>query len=112
LNLYATADFLTQNGESIALRRLTGRGVFIEVICKARVTDYAPDEMVGGIVQGDRKMIISNREIEEAKWPGPPRAGDQVILLEQNGDTAMVRASYPNRVSGQTVRHTLQIRGA
>lgn len=112
LNPYATANFLDKDGESVAIRRLTGPGIFFEVITKARIMDYSPDEMVGGIVQGDRKMIVANRDMENAQWPFPVRVGDQVILLDQNNATAMVRAAYPSSVNGQIVRHTLQIRGS
>lgn len=112
MNLDATAAFLEQNGEAIAIRRITGPRTWMEVLCKARVSAYQPDEMLGGIVQGDRKVILSNREIEDAKWPGPPRVGDQVILLDQAGLSARVTAAFSSGAFGETARHTLTIRGS
>lgn len=47
-------------GETIHVRRYTGTGptrTYVDAATTARVTGYAPRELVGGIVQGDRKVI-------------------------------------------------------
>jgi len=44
------------------------------------VRGYEPVQLIGGIVQGDRQVAVSNAEIADAQWPGPPRNGDDVLL--------------------------------
>ena len=106
----ALENVLSRNGETITLRRLTGRGFWIDVQCRARVNDYSPDEMQGGIEQGDQKVVLSNAEITAAQWPGPPRIGD-VILRNGGTLTAVVRAVSSNTLDNIVVRHNLTVRG-
>lgn len=106
----ALENFLTRNGEDIILRRLTGRGFYIDVTCRARVNDYQPDEMQGGIIQGDQKVVLSNVEIAAAQWPGPPRIGD-VILRNGGAQSAVVKGASSNTLDSIVVRHNLQVRG-
>lgn len=52
--------FINEIGEDIIIRRFTGSGTprpKTETTIKARVVGYRPDEFLGPIVQGDRKVI-------------------------------------------------------
>ena len=52
--------FLLKVGEDIVIRRYTGTGTprpKVEATIRARVMGYEPKELVGSIVQGDRKII-------------------------------------------------------
>ena len=71
---------LARYGETVVLRRPTGQGLFTDVSCGARVDQFQPHEIAGGVMQGDRNVVLSNREIEAANWPGPPRRGDQIVI--------------------------------
>lgn len=102
--------FLAQNSETVKLRRPSGKGIFIDVVVLARVTLYRPEQLVGGIIQGDRNVIIGNAEIAEAHWPGPPRVGD-FILLDGGKTTLTIRSSDPGQLDGVIVRHDIQARG-
>lgn len=102
------ADMIQQYGEPVTLRRITG-GIKFDVTVVAVVRGYQPNELVGGIVQGDRLVIISNREIGRRQWPGPPKIGDQFII---RGKTATVQGVSTIVVEDTTVKHTLQIRGS
>jgi hypothetical protein len=115
----ALADTLERGGRYIRLRRLTGRGLYIEVRCAARVTKWTPElrlqiESSGGYAQGDRICVISNREILAAKWPGPPRRGD-VVLIEGDDPTTLnttaVQSCDSSDVDGITTRHDMTLRG-
>jgi hypothetical protein len=55
--------FIGKIGETILVRRYSGTGPsrsFVEASILARVTGYAPQELVGFIEQGDRKVIALN----------------------------------------------------
>lgn len=104
--------------DTILLRRLSGRGIYLEVRCAARIDKFTPEmlhqiEQAGGIAQGDRTCIISNREIARQRWPGPPRRGDMVIILGANGndETTSVTGCDTSAYQGQIIRHDLTLRG-
>jgi hypothetical protein len=105
----ATASMLARYGETVVLRRPTGQAQFIDVSCAARVDQFQPHEIAGGVVQGDRKVTLSNREIEAEAWPGPPRRGDQIVVA---GRTTTVQGVETITVGGQIVRHNVQVRGS
>lgn len=104
----ATAAMLARYGETVVLRRPTGQAQFIDVSCAARVDQFQLNEIAGGIVQSDRKVVLSNREIEADAWPGPPRRGDQIII---GGRTTTVQGVEAVAVRGQVVRYNVQVRG-
>jgi hypothetical protein len=114
----ALANVLEQAGEYIRLRRMTGRGLYIEVRCAARITSWTPELYrliagAGGIAQGDQVCIMSNREIARRRWPGPPRRGDLVIIEDQphRFRTATVQACDPSSLDGVICRYDMVIRG-
>jgi hypothetical protein len=115
MDVNAVANTLERSGNYVRLRRLTGRGLYIEVRCAARVTKFTPEMRAligeaGGIAQGDRLCTISNREITDKQWPGPPRRGD-LVIIEREGNTAMVQGSDTSDLMGVIVRHDMVIRG-
>jgi hypothetical protein len=109
MDLNATARMLEANGQDVTLRRVTAPGFFIDVPCRARIVDFQPEELVGNVLQGDRRGILSNAEIALARWPGPPRRGDQILygpnrtLTIQGCDTVLI--------GDVVVRHNLHLRG-
>ena len=104
-----TADAIEEAGELITLRRLAPKGIRFDVQCMAMVRQFRRDQLIGDIAQGDRRIIISNREIEARQWPGPPIAGDQVIIA---GRTATLTINPVTiRVGTEIVRHVMQVRG-
>jgi hypothetical protein len=78
---------------------------------------YQPDELVGGIIQGDSFVILSPSEIIAANWPGTvtapgdkrvPKHGDQLIV---QGIARTVQTGTPFYIAGALVRLELQVRG-
>ncbi len=100
---------IAENGELITLRRLAPRGIRFDVDCMAMVRAFRPNELLADIKQGDRQVIISNREIAKKLWPGPPVAGDQVIVAGRTSTLTINPATI--RVGSEIVRHTMQVRG-
>lgn len=116
---------LAEAGEDIVLQHLTlgpgGTQIPFSVTCRAAVRGYSPDELIAGsgIIQKDRKIILSPTEITVAGWPGPmpvsagidkrvPRAGDRVM---RNGQAMAVQAAEGIYVQGELVRLECQARG-
>lgn len=102
------ANMIQKYGQPVTIRRMTGSIPFdVDVI--AIVNDYVPNELVGGIQQGDRKVTISNREISSHQWPGPPVQGDKVLI---NGKTTTLQANPDTaRIGDVIVKHDLRVRG-
>ena len=112
---------LAARGQDVILRRISGSGpsaTSIDVACRAVVRGYRPEELVGGIAQGDSQVILSPSEIRSSGWPDPggspsgsaslPKKGDKLIV---QGRMRTIEAVAPIQVAGELVRIDLQVRG-
>lgn len=104
---------LGQVGEQITLRRFTGSGTnrpYFDVTVTARVVAFEPKDLVGGIQQGDRKLIVLAQDLFDAQWPAPPKKGDAAIV---RGKTLNVEAVDDNtrRIHGELIAYEIQVRG-
>lgn len=70
--------------------------------------NFAPHELVGGIIQGDSQITVTNAEIEAAQWPGPPKTNDKIIV---DGVTRNVQAVESKYLSDEILVHVCQVRG-
>lgn len=64
--------------ETISIRRYHGTGASrprFDWDVQARVTDFQADELVGSIVQGDRKLIVLQEDLVNAGFPFPIGTG-------------------------------------
>ena len=63
---------LAEDGEDIILRRVVGstNQVFVDVKCRAFVRGYEAKDLIAGLIQRQRKVIISPTQINRAQWPG------------------------------------------
>jgi hypothetical protein len=79
-------DLVDAYGGEITLRRVSP---LINATVRARATGFEPEELVGGISQGQRKVIILAEDVEAAEFPTPIRArsSDRVIV---NGEIMMI----------------------
>jgi hypothetical protein len=116
---------LAAHGQDVTLQRVTqgpsGVPVKYKVDCRAFVRGYQPAELVGGILQGDSKVIMSAAELEAQGWPGPnssttptnqdrriPRKGDDIIIM---GKSRNIEVATPVYLNGELVRIELAARG-
>lgn len=67
-------------GETITLRRVGSPSIDRSV--RARVTGFAPEELVGGVNQGQRKVIVLAEDVETSGFPLPIKSGanDRVVV--------------------------------
>lgn len=68
---------LRRQGRAMQLRRRTGTTAsFTDAPVYGRSRFYAPEEVTGAVIQGDRRIRIAQLDIAAASWPGPPRKLD------------------------------------
>jgi len=97
-------------GEIVTLRRLTGPlQIPFDVTTRAVVVGFQPDELVGGIIQGDKRVIMGPRDLTVRQWPQPPRKGDQIII---RGRINTIEGVDDVSLGGVTVRYNILVRGA
>ncbi len=93
-------------GETVSIRRGTS-GSATATAVRARVKDYAADELVGDIAQGDRRIIIMAEDVPLA----PPLAkGDRLVV---RGQPMVVQVVDDNtrRVAGVLIAYEVRARG-
>lgn len=99
---------LAEHGQPVTLRRLGSPNV--DVTLPAFVRGYQPNELVGGIVQGDTMVTISPTGI--GTWPSGasevPKKNDKVVIA---GRLRNVEMPDPIYLAGTLVRVNLQVRG-
>lgn len=97
-----------RDGQPLTLHRIATGQAPVSVALTGVVRGYQPHELAGNLIQGDRRVIITNHEIAAAEWPGPPRKGDQV---EIDGATATVQSCSSVVLPGGIARYDLVVRG-
>lgn len=90
-------------GRPMSLRRQA-----VAVTVQGSFRAYTPDQITGGIVQGDAQVSILDDEIAAAAWPGPPRRGDTMLI---DGKTWALQGATPVHDGALLIGHDLWIRG-
>lgn len=98
------AEIITEAGETITLRRLPA----IDVTVKASIREYVEADLAGNIIQGTALVHISNKEISDAAWPGPPQPTDRII---RDGKHLNVVSVETRNYKEETALHLLKVRG-
>lgn len=98
---------LAAHGETVTLRRPVANAAAIEVDVLAFVRGYRPDELAGGIQQGDSEVVLSPTSLV-APWPDLPKRLDKVLI---DGRLRNVEMANAVRIAGEVVRINLMVRG-
>ncbi|MDP2410358.1 MAG: hypothetical protein Q8M26_08735 [Pseudolabrys sp.] len=99
--------------ETVTIRRFTGSGPNrpkFEVDVRARVTGFAPQEMIGGIQQGDRKCILLHDDLVAAGL-ALPITNQDFAVVQGKQHAIRVPDNATRRVEGVTIAYELQIVG-
>jgi hypothetical protein len=120
LRIYRTA--MTRVGAVVTVRRYAGKGagraVSAQADVMARITSYAPNEIVGAVVQGDRKVILLVDP--SAAIPAGKVALTELLPLSTMTDRLVVSGAeleirgvddQARRVAGELIALELQVRG-
>lgn len=109
------ARFCERYGQPVLVRRITQAGtaaIPFDAAVPAPLRSYRADELVGGIVQGDRQAIVSHRHLQALQWPVPPRDGAQADRVIVGGKPWKVEKAEERRgIAGEVVDYVLTIRG-
>jgi hypothetical protein len=104
---------IDDGGEPIFVRRYTGSGTVkpkFDAQVRAKVSGYAPDELVGGIVQGDRRVIILVQDLIDRQFAMPILASDKVVV--RGKELAIIAPDdSTRRISGVLIAYELTARG-
>lgn len=111
--LEATYASLVEVGEDCVLTRTipNGRGPTTTrtVTVRGRLLNADTDPTLGDeLNQTGRRLIISNKEIKEKNWPGPPKDKDKVTI---QGMILTVENVRTFTIGGVPVRHEMYIKG-
>ncbi len=111
-------------GELITIRRYTSTGLGrtkLDLEVRARVTGYAPDELVGGIQQGDRRLVCLAEDLAANAPNSPPDSPPLSIILPlTSADKVVVRGKElaiisfddsTRRIQGVPIAFEIQARG-
>ena len=100
---------IAQHGQTVKLVRLVPNGTAIEATVKGFVRGYRPDELAGGIQQGDSSIVLSPTQLAATAFASAPvRANDKA---ETNGRRRNVQMADPVYINDVLVRINLQVRG-
>lgn len=78
--IHIVQEAIEQLGEPVTLRRILAPGPqFAVVQTKARFDTLEASLAPGGVAQARGVCRISARDLARARWPIPPRRGDQVV---------------------------------
>lgn len=105
---------MKEAGETVTIRRYTAAsGTPRPSVTKdvtARVTGYAPHELVGSIQQGDRRVIVLADDLATGAVTLPIKKGDKAVVRGRELNIESVDDST-RRVQGVLIALELQVRG-
>lgn len=103
------ADAISTVGENVIIRNYAvGVDTFTDKTVRARVVEFSPDQLVGPIVQGDRKLIMLAADVE-----GVTLSLTQNCKCVVRGKELQVKAIDDNtrRVAGDLIAYELVVGG-
>jgi hypothetical protein len=114
---------IEQSGQTVTLRRSIGASpnqAVVNVDIRAMVRHYTAIELLDGLSQADRKIVISPTEVNRIQWPGgvapnylvDPNVPVSVLdRLTIDGRLYNVQSANPIKIDNTLVRIELQARG-
>lgn len=100
--------------DMVTVRRYVGSGTnrprFDVENVHANVTGFAPHELVGGIVQGDRQILILVEDLIKAKFSLPLTINDKTVVAGRELANIAVDADS-KQVDGVLIAYIVQARG-
>lgn len=104
-----TARMLARYGRTIMLRRRVGMSsAFTDIALLGRIRDVRPDELVGGVKQGDAKVVVEAAPVLAAAGFAPPRKGDFIVA---EGRTWAVEGCETRFIATGVDGYELHLRG-
>lgn len=103
--LSSTSTMLRRYGRPMTLRRRVGTsGIFHQVEGRGTLRSYTPQELQGGVMQGDAQVVLD----ADTGALGSPKRGDFLLV---DGRTWAVQGAIPRAVGGTVVGYDVWVRG-
>lgn len=104
--LAARRHMIRTRGRLMSLRREGASPLAVDLMGFPRA--YRPDEIEGGVVQGDQQVEILNDELAAAAWPSKPAHPDRLVI---DGGTATVQGARPVYDGALLIGWSIWVRG-
>jgi len=104
-------DAISTVGEDVVIRTYMGTSeTYDDKTVRARVVEFNPDQLVGAIVQGDRKLIMLAEDVEST---GVTLAATQNCKILVRGRELQVKAvdDSSRRVQGVLMAYEITVGG-
>jgi hypothetical protein len=106
-------SMMDERGEIVLIRRYLGSGQNrpkFEVSVRARIFDYTPVELIGGIIQGDVKVICLYEDLVNGQYNLPILKNDKVVV---GGKELNIESPdrHTRKIAGELIAYELQARG-
>jgi hypothetical protein len=101
-------------GRPMTLRRLITAGsggsasTYNVIIVKGVKWSFRPDQLTGGVLQGDAIVEILQDDLTAKTWPAPPRKGDTMIIDSRTWTVQGNEALYEDITN---IGHSIWVRG-
>jgi hypothetical protein len=102
-------DAISTVGENVIIRNYSGTTeTYTDATVRARVVDFSPDQLVGAIVQGDRKLIMLAADVV-----GVELTATQNCKVVVRGKELQVKSVDDNtrRVQGDLIAYEIVVGG-
>lgn len=99
---------IAAEGRDVVVQRTETGSVPVTATVTAMVRGYKAAELLGGIVQGDRRVVIAGTALEAASFPLPFKKGDVVVI---DGKRTAVQAADAVYLRDELAKVVLQVRG-
>lgn len=103
---------LQRAGEILIIRRAVPNAPAIEAQVLGRITGYSPEELASGVMQGNRKCLISAEDVEASGFPLPLRAGGTDAVVARGAKMTIQSVDdSTRRVGGVLIAYQIGITG-
>lgn len=96
----------------VTLRRVQVGGGFATARARAIVAGYQPEEIAGGIQFGERRVLLSARDLVPANWSPRISVNDKIL---QHGDTRSLNVlafdDETHRIGGELMMYEIRASG-
>lgn len=105
------ANEMELRGEAVDVARFNQAGQLVRYPARARIKGYQPNELVGGITQGDRNVLLLAEDLETNGFPLPLQKNDRIVVRGKALNIVKVDDST-HRNAGVLNAYDLQVTGA
>jgi hypothetical protein len=100
---------IARDGQTVMLRKGAAADASGDKALQAFVRGYQPEELAGGIQQGDTTAVFSPSALTASGFDGVPKRLDRMLIA---GKMQVIQVCNPVRMRDVVVRYETWLRGA